>query len=109
MIKTKYNTSICNLACTTMTIHPTYKEQCTAALYKLLDHFAGNKAQLAASVGVSRNAVSFWFSKGLVGRESAMLIDKDKTIPMSKEELRPDIKAWDAYQQPKKRKKNVKK
>lgn len=80
-------------------MHPRYINPCKDALNKLLDHFAGNKSQLAHACGVSRNCVSFWFSKGYVGRETALAIDADPSIPMTKEELRPDIKRWDAYKQ----------
>ena len=78
-----------------------YAHPCKQALDKLLAYFNGNKSQMAAACGVSRNAVSFWFSKGYIGRTSAMTIDADPTVPMSKEELRPDIKYWGAYKQPK--------
>lgn len=79
---------------------PEYAEPCKQALTRLLQFFNGNKSQLAAACGVSRNCVSFWFAKGYIGKYSAMIIDMDPMIPMSKEELRPDIRVWSAYKQP---------
>jgi DNA-binding transcriptional regulator YdaS (Cro superfamily) len=74
-----------------------YKKQCQAALYALLDYFAGNKSQMATVLGVSRNAVTNWFMKGAIGKSSALAVDEDPMIPFTKEDLRPDVKYWAAY------------
>ena len=74
-----------------------YKPACRKALNDLLAYFGGNKSQLAAAVGVTRNTVSFWFTRGQIGRSSAMTVHKSKSIPFTREQLRPDIKVWDIY------------
>ena len=79
---------------------PEYLELTRPALERLLVLCGGNKTQLAAVCKVSRNAVSTWFNKGYVGRSAAMRIDADPTIPMTKEELRPDVRVWSIYKQP---------
>jgi len=79
---------------------PEYADRCRAALVKLSNYFNGNKSQIAAACGVSRNSVTYWFRKGYIGRGSAMLIDANPKIPMSKEELRPDIHVWRIYRKP---------
>lgn len=85
-------------------MHPNYSVACKAALNELIAWTGGNKSQLARVCGVTRNAVSFWVSKGYIGRETAMAIDADKAIPFTKEQLRPDIKFWTVYKAPPNRK-----
>lgn len=77
-----------------------YKKQNREALTALLAFFNGNKAQLAFTLGVSRNAVSMWFTKGQIGRKGAFAADANKTVPFTKEQLRADIKNWSAYKKP---------
>lgn len=81
-------------------IHDKYKAQCEQALNELLAYYGGNKSQMAAACGVTRNAVSFWFTKRYIGRDSAIVIDLNPNIPFTKEQLRPDIKVWSIYRQP---------
>lgn len=81
-------------------VHDKYAAQCEKALNELLDYFGGNKSQMAAACGVTRNCVSFWFSKKHIGRETALAIDMNPHIPFTKEQLRPDIKVWSIYRQP---------
>jgi hypothetical protein len=81
-------------------IHEAYRPAAKEALDALLAYFGGNKSQLAAACGVTRNTVSFWFSKQYIGRDSAMVIDGREDIPFGKEFLRPDIKVWSVYKQP---------
>lgn len=59
-----------------------------SALDKLLAKFGGSKNELSRSTGFSRNSVSFWFSKGYMGRRAAeTLVGKGYKL----EELRPDL------------------
>lgn len=74
-----------------------YEQGCKKALSDLLAFFNGNKTQMADTIGVSRNAVARWFRNGRIGRKGAMAIGKNKKIPFTKEDLRPDIKYWDNY------------
>lgn len=74
-----------------------YQKHNTQALTKLLAFFNGNKAQMAFTLGVSRNAVSQWFSKGQIGRKGAFAVDENKLIPFTKEQMRCDIKNWAVY------------
>ena len=78
-------------------MHPLYANDCKKGLEKLLAWAGGNKTQLAKVCGVTRNTVSFWFSKGYIGRDSAAVVGSNPNIPITKEELRPDIKHWDHY------------
>jgi transposase len=63
------------------------------ALEDLLSYYGDNKTQLALAFGVSRNAISYWFTRGRIGRKSAERLDRMDT-PFSKEKVRPDIKIW---------------
>lgn len=74
-----------------------YATQNREALENLLQYFNGNKAQMASTLGVSRNIVSTWFAKGRIGRKGAVAAGAIKAIPFTKEQLRPDVKNWDAY------------
>lgn len=74
-----------------------YKQTCRVALNQLLDYYGGNKTQMALAAGVTRNAVGFWFTRGRIGRSSAIKIHNDGLIPFTREQLRPDIKIWSAY------------
>lgn len=78
-------------------MHPLYAEDCKEALDKLLAWVGGNKSQLASLCGVTRNTVTFWFSKGYIGRDSAMVLGANPNVPFTKEQLRPDIKCWSIY------------
>lgn len=77
-----------------------YKTACRKALNELLAYFGGNKSQLAAATGVTRNTVSFWFTRGKIGRSTAMAVHDNPSIPFTREQLRPDIKVWSIYRQP---------
>ena len=70
-----------------------YDELRRKALDDLLSYYGDNKTQLALAFGVSRNAISYWFTRGRIGRRSAELLDSMDT-PFTKEQLRPDIKIW---------------
>jgi hypothetical protein len=70
-----------------------YDELRRKALDDLVAYYGGNKTQLALAFNVSRNAVSYWFTRGRIGRKSAELLDT-MGIPFTKEQVRPDIKIW---------------
>ena len=60
-----------------------------AALNKLLEENGGSKNELARVTGFSRNSVSFWFSKGYIGRRAAEQLVQSKQYTLK--ELRPDL------------------
>ena len=70
-----------------------FKVECRKALDMLLTHF-GTKAEMARQAKMSRNTVSYWFTRGQVGRVAAKKFGSMKTLPFTKEQLRPDIKDW---------------
>jgi len=76
-----------------MTKDLTLKAACQQALELVHAHF-GTKAEMARKAGMSRNAVSYWFTRGQIGRAAAIKFGKIKALGMSKEDLRPDIKDW---------------
>jgi hypothetical protein len=76
-----------------MTKDPKLKEACQNALDSVHAHF-GSKAEMARKAGMSRNAVSYWFTRGQIGRIAALKFGKMRSIGMTKEDLRPDIKDW---------------
>lgn len=65
------------------------------ALTALLNspEFGGNKNKMAQKFGFTRNAVSFWFSKGYMGSYAATELSKDESIGIPLVKLRPDIQA----------------
>ena len=70
-----------------------FKADCRKALDMLLAHF-GTKAEMARQAKMSRNTVSYWFTRGQVGRVAAKKFGSMKTLPFTKEQLRPDIGTW---------------
>ena len=70
-----------------------FKADCRKALDMLLAHF-GTKAEMARQARMSRNTVSYWFTRGQVGRVAAKKFGSMKTLPFTKEQLRPDIGNW---------------
>lgn len=74
-----------------------YQKQCRKKLDQLLAFFNNNKLQMATKLNVSRTLVFAACRQGYVGRRIALAVDLDPSIPMTKEDLRPDIKAWEAY------------
>lgn len=63
------------------------------ALDSLIEtHFGGNKNRMSRELGFTRNAVSFWFSKGYIGSQAALTIERGLTpMLMTMEQVRPDI------------------
>lgn len=70
-----------------------FKLECRKALDLLLAHF-GTKAEMARQAKMSRNTVSYWFTRGQVGRMAAKKFGSMKHLPFTKEQLRPDIANW---------------
>lgn len=70
-----------------------FKAQCQNALDSLLVHY-GTKAEMARGAKMSRNTVSYWFTRGQVGRVAARKFGSLKALPFTKEQLRPDILNW---------------
>lgn len=70
-----------------------FKADCQEALDLLLVHM-GTKAEMARQAKMSRNTVSYWFTRGQIGRVAAKKFGSMKAIPFTKEQLRPDIKDW---------------
>lgn len=71
------------------------QKMAAGALATLLAHdlFQGNKNKMASELGFTRNAVSFWFSKGYMGHQAAVKIAERKDLPFGLNDLRPDIHA----------------
>lgn len=82
-----------------------FNAECRKALEELLARF-GTKAEMARHVKMSRNAVSYWFTRGQIGRVAAKKFGLMKTLPFTKEQLRPDIMDWTPVAKRKKIKKN---
>lgn len=76
-----------------MTKNPELKALCQQSLELVHAHF-GTKAEMSRRAGMSRNAVSYWFTRGQIGRSAAIKFGKIKALGMAKEDLRPDIKDW---------------
>jgi hypothetical protein len=70
-----------------------FKLECRQALELLLSHF-GTKAEMARQARMSRNTVSYWFTRGQVGRVAAKKFGSMKSLPFTKEQLRPDVANW---------------
>jgi len=70
-----------------------FKAECRQALDQLLVHF-GTKAEMARQAKMSRNTISYWFTRGQVGRVAAKKFGSMKALPFTKEQLRPDIVNW---------------
>ena len=59
------------------------------ALEKLLVKYDGNKNRMARELGFARNTISFWFSKGYIGRTAARKIAGGGELRL--QDLRPDV------------------
>jgi hypothetical protein len=70
-----------------------FKAECRQALNQLLAHF-GTKAEMARQAKMSRNTVSYWFTRGQIGRVAAKRFGTMRAVPFTKEQLRPDIANW---------------
>jgi hypothetical protein len=70
-----------------------FKAECRQALELLLAHF-GTKAEMARQAKMSRNTISYWFTRGQIGRVAAKKFGTMRAVPFTKEQLRPDIANW---------------
>jgi hypothetical protein len=70
-----------------------FKAECRQALDQLLAHF-GSKAEMARQAKMSRNTISYWFTRGQIGRVAAKKFGTMRAVPFTKEQLRPDIANW---------------
>jgi len=66
------------------------------ALRKLLVFFK-TKSAIGRSAEVSRNTVGQWFTRGAIGKQSAIFLDKKDDVPFTKEQLRKDVSDWSKY------------
>ena len=70
-----------------------YGQQCHTALKTLLD-WAGSPSELSRIAGMNRNAARHWQSQGKISKEAADTISKFAGCPLTREQIRPDIKVW---------------
>ena len=71
-----------------------YKSMNHQALWTLLA-WAGSPAELARIAKVNRSAVTHWKSVGKVSREAASVIANFPGCPLTREQIRSDIKVWE--------------
>lgn len=71
-----------------------YRLQQKASVEKLLSYFNGNKTAMARAIGLHPQNGPQWVRLGRVSREAARRFDADPAIPLTKEELRPDVLTW---------------
>jgi len=66
------------------------KKACLAALNKLHKRFHGNKNEMAKQLGVSRQSVGWWFTRGYIGSTSVAKVASYFDEPVTN--FRPDMK-----------------
>lgn len=71
-----------------------YRQANHAALLVLLK-WAGSPAELARVAKVNRSTVSHWQSTGKVSKEGADAIGQFPGSPLTREQIREDIKVWE--------------
>jgi DNA-binding transcriptional regulator YdaS (Cro superfamily) len=77
-----------------MKLHEQIKKAQAEGLAQLVNHF-GSQSKLADALGVSRQVVSNWLTRG---RISATMAAKAETITngqFKKQDLRPDVTKWE--------------
>lgn len=72
-------------------IFPEEKASCRACLDALLAQYDGNKNEMARGLDYTRNAISWWFTKGYVGAQAALELEQRKGSPLKLEHMRPDM------------------
>ena len=77
-----------------MSFREKYYDEQNAAVRKLLDWSGGSVSQLAACAGVTRAAVYKWIDQGRVVRAGAIRLGGFPGCPLTKEQIRPDIRVW---------------
>lgn len=60
-----------------------------------LIRWAGSAAELARVARVHRSTVTRWLSEGKISRESAQTIANFPGCPLTREQIRSDIKVWE--------------
>jgi hypothetical protein len=71
-----------------------YRRQSHAALQRLVD-WAGSIGGLCKIAGVVPSTGTHWLSVGRVSKACAETIAAFEGCPLTKEQIRPDIKIWD--------------
>jgi hypothetical protein len=77
---------------TTFTTPKTHEQKAAAAQgveLVLKEIGAGSKNELSRQTGFTRNSVSFWFSRGYIGRRAALVICEKFGYKL--EQIRPDM------------------
>lgn len=69
------------------------KKQQALSLIKLIS-FAGSQAKLARGLGVSRQVVRGWVSRGRISATMAIKAERETNGYVKREELRPDVGNW---------------
>lgn len=77
-----------------MSILTQHKSQQAAYLIKLVA-WAGNQTVLANELGVSRQVVHGWLTRGRISATMAIKVEEITCGKFTKEQLRPDVKTWD--------------
>jgi DNA-binding transcriptional regulator YdaS (Cro superfamily) len=56
--------------------------------------YAGSKARLAESLGVSRQIVYYWLKRGRISASCALEVERITNGAFTAAELRPDVMNW---------------
>lgn len=72
-----------------------YEARCREALEILIDWANGSMSQLGKVAGYSTPTVMYWVKTGRVSKSGAVRIAEFPGVPLTKEQIRPDIKIWD--------------
>lgn len=72
-----------------------YKRQKLEALELALKFFDSSPAKLARAVGSDRREVYKWRECQQLPKRAARALGAMPSFPLTKEEIRPDIKIWD--------------
>ena len=75
---------------------PEVKEQHRKALGTVWRCFDFNKSDIARALGVERQTVYLWFSRGKISATAAIKLEQHEKVKgvITKEEMRPDVKEW---------------
>lgn len=72
-------------------MYPEEQASCRACLDALLAQYEGNKNEMARALDYTRNAISWWFTKGYIGAQAALELEQRKGSPLKLEHMRPDM------------------
>ena len=70
--------------------------QCRSELCRLIE-YVGSQACLAAQLGVSRQVVSNWASRGKISPRMAAEVERKTNGLFLRRELRPDVVSWEDH------------